>query len=84
MLWSFAYAQDMATNKGSSGIWTNTAIKLFNVRESRHDITLRSPKGAVDAVGASLVQRLGNMSLGGGGGAAGAAPGGQQQSTREV
>lgn len=64
LLWGLVYASDVATNKGVNGIWTGTAIKLFNIKAS-HDggISLRSPKGAVDAVGNTIVQRLGSLNF---------------------
>lgn len=49
---------------GTVGVWNGTAIKLFRVQEAAAlGPTLLAPKGAVDAVGSNLVQRIGNLSL---------------------
>ncbi|QIX01502.1 hypothetical protein AMS68_007019 [Peltaster fructicola] len=53
MLWGFIYAQDASANRGSNGLWTRTCIRLFNIQSRSESISLRSPKGAVDAVGDS-------------------------------
>lgn len=64
LLWGFIYASDVAHNKGVNGIWTGTGIKLFNIKASANGgISLRSPKGAVDAVGNTIAQRLGSFSF---------------------
>ncbi|KAK4541104.1 hypothetical protein LTR36_008329 [Oleoguttula mirabilis] len=64
LLWGFVYASDVATNKGMNGVWTGTSIKLFTILASQGgNVSLRSPKGAVDAVGSSIVQRLGSLSF---------------------
>ncbi|KAK5120846.1 hypothetical protein LTR85_005913 [Meristemomyces frigidus] len=64
LLWGFIYASDVATNRGMNGVWTGTSIKLFTVLASQGgNVSLRSPKGAVDAVGSSIVQRLGSLSF---------------------
>lgn len=89
MLWGFIFAQDAQNNRGSNGLWAGTSIKLFNIA-SRHDnISLRSPKGAVDAVGDSLARRISSFNFGGAGGAnagtgAGAGTGPAAGSTREI
>ena len=57
----------MVVTKGTVGVWNGTAIKLFRVQETAAEgPTLLAPKGAVDAVGSSLVQRIGSLSLSGG------------------
>lgn len=49
---------------GTVGVWNGTSIKLFRVQEmAAQGPTLLAPKGAVDAVGSNLVQRIGNLSL---------------------
>ncbi|KNG84629.1 hypothetical protein ANOM_006164 [Aspergillus nomiae NRRL 13137] len=49
---------------GTVGVWNGTGIKLFKVQEAAaQGPTLLAPKGAVDAVGSNLVQRIGNLSL---------------------
>jgi hypothetical protein len=80
MLWGFIFAQDAQNNKGSNGLWAGTSIKLFNIANRQGEISLRSPKGAVDAVGDSLARRIGSFGFGGntggvGGGATGAREG---------
>lgn len=77
MLWGFIFAQDAHANRGSNGLWTGTNIKLFNIARSQEGISLRSPRGAVDAVGDSLARRVAGFGFGGGGGA-------QQGGVREV
>ena len=57
MIWGFIYAAD------SSRVWAGTAIRLFNVLSQRNEISLRSPRGAVDAVGNTIAQRLSSISL---------------------
>ena len=68
MLWGFIFAQDAQNNRGSNGLWAGTAIKLFNIANRQGEISLRSPKGAVDAVGDSLARRIGSFGFGGGSG----------------
>jgi hypothetical protein len=81
MLWGFIFAQDAQNNRGSNGLWAGTSIKLFNISSRQGEISLRSPKGAVDAVGDSLARRIGSFGFGGAGagagrdGGSGAAPG---------
>ena len=49
---------------GSVGVWNGTAIKLFRVQEgAAQGPTLLAPRGAVDAVGSNLVQRIGNLNF---------------------
>lgn len=54
---------------GTVGVWNSTMIKLFRVQEvAAQGPTLMAPKGAVDAVGSNLVQRIGNLGIRGRGG----------------
>ena len=63
-MWSFTFASEMVVIKGTVGVWNGTAIKLFKVQETAAEgPTLLAPKGAVDAVGSSLVQRIGSLNL---------------------
>lgn len=49
---------------GTVGVWNGTGIKLFKVQEAAaQGPSLLAPKGAVDAVGSNLVQRIGNLRL---------------------
>ena len=63
LLWGFIYAYDAGINKGANGIWYGTYIKLFNVLSQKHDITLRSPRGAIDAVGDTIAKRVSSLSF---------------------
>ena len=56
----------MALAAGVS-IWKGTNIRLFRVQESvAQGPSLLAPRGAVDAVGSNLVQRIGSFNLGAG------------------
>ncbi|PTU17774.1 hypothetical protein P175DRAFT_0465913 [Aspergillus ochraceoroseus IBT 24754] len=70
LLWGFIFSAEMVVGSasgatpGTVGVWNGTAIKLFKVQEAAaQGPTLLAPKGAVDAVGSNLVQRIGNLSL---------------------
>ncbi|KAG5291712.1 Dymeclin superfamily domain-containing protein [Histoplasma ohiense] len=70
LLWGFIFASEMlvgsasGSTPGAVGVWNGTAIKLFKVQETAaQGPTLLAPKGAVDAVGSNLVQRIGNLNL---------------------
>lgn len=77
LLWSFIFASEMLVSKGTVGVWNNTSIRLFKVQEAAAQTpSLLAPRGAVDAVGSNLVQRIGSLNLGRGGGSGGAASGG--------
>ena len=76
MLWGFIFASDAQNNRGSNGLWAGTSIKLFNIANRQGEISLRSPKGAVDAVGDSLARRIGSFGFGNGGNAGGGGGGG--------
>ncbi|KAK2811500.1 hypothetical protein FQN50_002123 [Emmonsiellopsis sp. PD_5] len=75
LLWGFIFASEMVVGSaagstpGTVGVWNGTSIKLFKVQEAAaQGPTLLAPKGAVDAVGSNLVQRIGNLNLRGRGG----------------
>ena len=68
LLWGFIFSSEMVigtapgATPGSVGVWNGTAVKLFKVQEAAaQGPTLLAPKGAVDAVGSNLVQRIGNF-----------------------
>ncbi|OJJ48434.1 hypothetical protein ASPZODRAFT_130459 [Penicilliopsis zonata CBS 506.65] len=70
LLWGFIFSSEMVVGSvsgatpGTVGVWNGTSIKLFKVQEAAaQGPTLLAPKGAVDAVGSNLVQRIGNLSL---------------------
>lgn len=73
LLWGFIFASEINVSKGAVGTWNGTAIKLFKVQEiATAGPSLLAPRGAVDAVGSNLVQRIGSLNLRG---AAGSGPG---------
>lgn len=70
LVWGFIFSSEMVVGTasgatpGTVGVWNGTSIKLFKVQEAAvQGPTLLAPKGAVDAVGSNLVQRIGNLSL---------------------
>ncbi|EYE98481.1 Hid1 family protein [Aspergillus ruber CBS 135680] len=70
LLWGFVFSSEMVVGTasgatpGTVGVWNGTGIRLFKVQEAAaQGPTLLAPKGAVDAVGSNLVQRIGNLSL---------------------
>ncbi|KAF2728168.1 hypothetical protein EJ04DRAFT_477803 [Polyplosphaeria fusca] len=64
LLWGFVFAGEMVVAKGTAGVWNNTSIRLFKVQEAAAQApSLLAPRGAVDAVGSNLVQRIGNLNL---------------------
>ncbi|KAH8731937.1 high-temperature-induced dauer-formation protein-domain-containing protein [Phaeosphaeriaceae sp. PMI808] len=64
LLWGFVFAQEMLVAKGTAGVWNNTSIRLFKVQEAAAPApSLMQPRGAVDAVGSNLVQRIGSLNL---------------------
>jgi len=64
LLWGFVFAGEMTVSKGTAGVWNNTSIRLFKVQEAAAQTpSLLAPRGAVDAVGSNLVQRIGNLNL---------------------
>jgi hypothetical protein len=65
LLWGFVFASEMVVAKGTAGVWNNTSIRLFRVQQGESQTpTLLAPRGAVDAVGSNLVQRIGSLNLG--------------------
>lgn len=64
LLWGFVFAQEMLVAKGTAGVWNHTSIRLFRVQEAAAQApSLMQPRGAVDAVGSNLVQRIGSLNL---------------------
>ncbi|KAK2858532.1 hypothetical protein FQN49_004635 [Arthroderma sp. PD_2] len=70
LLWGFIFASEMVVGSaanstpGTVGVWNGTSIKLFRVQETAaQGPTLLAPKGAVDAVGSNLVQRIGSLNI---------------------
>ncbi|KAK2733696.1 hypothetical protein FQN57_001976 [Myotisia sp. PD_48] len=70
LLWGFIFASEMVVGSASNsapgtiGVWNGTGIRLFKVQETAaQGPTLLAPKGAVDAVGSNLMQRIGNLNL---------------------
>ena len=62
----------MIVERGTVGVWNGTNIRLFKVeKEAQRGPSLMKPLGAVDAVGSSIVQRIGSLNLRGSGDAAG-------------
>lgn len=63
--WGLVVSQDLrrASDTGK-GIWVGTKIKLFNIKAGQvQGPTLWSPKGAVDAVGESLVAGVKDLTM---------------------
>lgn len=64
LLWSFVYSAEMTVERGTVGVWNGTGIRLFKVeKETARGPSLMKPMGAVDAVGSSIAQRIGGLSL---------------------
>jgi len=63
--WGLVVSQDVERASASgSGIWSSTKIKLFRIKAGQVQApSLFSPKGAVDAVGETLVNGLQNLTL---------------------
>jgi len=62
LLWGFIFSAEVNASKGATGPWKGTNIKLFRVQEAIvQSPTLMAPRGAVDAVGSTLVQKLGSF-----------------------
>ena len=50
--------------RGTVGVWNGTSIRLFKVeKEAARGPSLMKPMDAVDAVGSSIVQRIGSLNL---------------------
>ncbi|KAK4996244.1 hypothetical protein LTR66_004101 [Elasticomyces elasticus] len=64
LLWGFIFASEIANSRGTNGVWNGTNVKLFHVQEvGVQGPTLLAPRGAVDAVGSNLVQRIGSLGI---------------------
>ena len=64
LLWGFVFASEILVPRGTAGVWNGTQIRLFKVQEiASQTPSLLDPRGAVDAVGSNLVQRIGTMNL---------------------
>jgi hypothetical protein len=87
LLWGFIFTSEMLVSRGTAGVWNKTFIKLFRVQETAAQApSLASPRGAVDAVGGAIVNRIGSLNLRGAvpANAAGGNTGGQQMRVRDV
>ncbi|KAJ5620954.1 hypothetical protein N7510_004938 [Penicillium lagena] len=91
LLWGFIFSSEMVVGSaagatpGTVGVWNGTSIRLFRVQEAAaQGPTLFAPKGAVDAVGSNLVQRIGNLSLRGRNSMSQEPPSSTPSSVREV
>ena len=87
LLWGFIFTGEILILRGAAGVWNKTNVRLFRVQETAAQApTLASPRGAVDAVGGAIVNRIGSLNLRGAATANGAAstPGGQQMRVRDV
>lgn len=91
LLWGLIFSSEMVVGSaagatpGTVGVWNGTGIRLFKVQEAAaQGPTLLAPKGAVDAVGTNLVQRIGNLSLRGRNSISQETLNGQTASVREV
>ncbi|KAF2171088.1 hypothetical protein M409DRAFT_35897 [Zasmidium cellare ATCC 36951] len=63
LIWSRIYLSEAEAFQGSGGIYSSTNILLFKRSATTQEISLRSPKGAIDAVGNSLAQRISSISM---------------------
>jgi len=64
LLWGFIFTSEMSVSKGTAGVWNGTLIKLFHVQATAAQTpSLLAPRGAVDAVGSNLVNRIGSLSF---------------------
>ena len=69
LLWGFVFVAVMVVSKGTVGVLNGTQIKLFRVQETvLEGPSLLAPRGAVDAIGSTLVERLGGVGRGRSGG----------------
>jgi hypothetical protein len=86
LLWGFIFTSEMLVSKGTAGVWNGTAVKLFRVQEmAAQTPSLLAPRGAVDAVGSTIVNRIGSLNLRGAPAAGGRTPSnGAQMSVRDV
>ncbi|KAB8360742.1 hypothetical protein FH972_024477 [Carpinus fangiana] len=66
LLWGLIFSSEMAMFKGAPSVWKGTNVRLFRVQETAaQGPSLMAPRGAVDAVGSNLVQRIGSLNFGG-------------------
>lgn len=63
LIWSKIYLQEAEAFQGPGGLYSSTDIRLFRRQGTSQQISLRSPKGAIDAVGNSLAQRISSISI---------------------
>ena len=64
LLWGFVFTSEILVPRGTAGVWNGTHIRLFKVQETAIQTpSLTAPRGAVDAVGSNLVQRIGTINL---------------------
>ncbi|EWC43393.1 hypothetical protein DRE_07692 [Drechslerella stenobrocha 248] len=64
LLWGLIFVNEMTVGRGTVGVWNGTAVRLFRVQETAPEgPSLRAPKGAVDAVASTLIDRLSHVNL---------------------
>ncbi|KXS93754.1 hypothetical protein AC578_10827 [Pseudocercospora eumusae] len=63
LIWSRIYLQEGEAFQGPNGLYSATDIRLFRRHSAREEVSLRNPKGAIDAVGNSLAQRISSLSI---------------------
>jgi hypothetical protein len=64
LLWGFIFSSSVMASPGSTGVWNGTAIRLFRVEALAPQApSLTQPRGAVDALGSNIVQRIGSLNL---------------------
>ncbi|EME43457.1 hypothetical protein DOTSEDRAFT_72743 [Dothistroma septosporum NZE10] len=67
LIWSRIYLSEAEAFHGPGGLYSGTDVRLFSRRAAAQEISLRSPRGAIDAVGDGLVKRISSMSVPGAG-----------------
>lgn len=88
LLWGFVFSAEVQPGKGTVGVWNGTGVRLFRVQGvGRAGPSLSSPRGAVDAVGRNVVERIGvgfRQGTAGSGSGSGSGSGtGQQQQQQQ-
>jgi hypothetical protein len=63
LIWSRIYLQEVEAFQGSGGLYSSTNVVLFKRSTGGQEISFRNPKGAIDAVGNSLAQRISSISM---------------------
>lgn len=63
LIWSRIYLSEAEAYQGAGGIYSSTNILLFKRSVTEQEISLRSPKGAIDAVGNAVAQRISSIGL---------------------